>query len=132
MPHNADALRRAAAAPGCDPRKTVVVSNGADPERFPADRARARHTIRLSLNRKIILSVGHLLDRKSFHPIPEAIHRLRAKGIHDSEYVIEWFYDEVQMIKQSQIAGFKDLALAKFRERRIPDASKFKQRTSSR
>lgn len=85
----AAALRQAAVALGCDPNKTAVVSNGVDPELFfPADRAHARRTLRLPPDRKIILSVGHLVERKGFHLVTEALRRLRSEGMQDTYYVI--------------------------------------------
>lgn len=74
----ADALRRGAIALGADPNRSVTISNGVDTKLFfPIDREEARRKLGLPINRPIILSVGHLVERKGFHLIVEALHLLK-------------------------------------------------------
>jgi teichuronic acid biosynthesis glycosyltransferase TuaC len=76
----ADALRRGAVALGADENKTVTISNGVDGEIFyPLPRDEARQRLGLPRGRKIILSVGHLVERKGFHLIVEALGLLRER-----------------------------------------------------
>lgn len=53
---------------GADPSKLHVLRNGVDLERFqPVDRIQARAALNLPLSGKILLSVGHLIERKGHH-----------------------------------------------------------------
>jgi glycosyltransferase involved in cell wall biosynthesis len=50
------------------------VSNGVDPALFhPLDKARCRVELGLPADRKIVVSVGHMIERKGFHVLIEAI-----------------------------------------------------------
>ncbi|MBZ0268210.1 glycosyltransferase, partial [bacterium] len=52
----------------------MTVGNGVDPERFaPAGREEARRELGLDPDERIILSVGHLVERKGFHHIVRAL-----------------------------------------------------------
>jgi glycosyltransferase involved in cell wall biosynthesis len=63
---------------GADPNKCVAVPNGVDIETFqPMPRELALKTLKLDLNSRYILSVGHLIERKGHHLIIEAIAQLR-------------------------------------------------------
>lgn len=85
----ADALRRAAIPLGCHPGKLAVVPNGVDTTLFsPGDRLDARRRLRLPPEGKVVLSVGHLVERKGFHLVIEALHLLRESGIRDVHYVV--------------------------------------------
>ena len=75
----ADALREGAIALGADPRRTFTVGNGVDSERFrPQDRAEARRRVGLPVEGRIVLSVGHLVERKGFHHVIRAWPRVLA------------------------------------------------------
>ncbi len=77
----AQALCDGAVELGADPSTTVASSNGVDTERFqPSDRTQARHALGLPTDRPIILSVGHLVERKGFHHILQAAARLKQQG----------------------------------------------------
>ncbi len=77
----ADALRREALALGADPTKSVTISNGVDLEKFyPAPKTEARQRLGLPRNRRIVLSVGRIVENKGYHLIVEALQQLRATG----------------------------------------------------
>ncbi len=77
----ADALRRAAVALGADPRKAVTISNGVDLEKFfPVSQVEARARLGLPTNRRIVLSVGRIVENKGYHLIVEALHLLQQAG----------------------------------------------------
>ncbi|MBI4605065.1 MAG: glycosyltransferase family 4 protein [Planctomycetes bacterium] len=77
----ADALRRAALELGADPRTARTISNGVDADLFhPTDRREARRRLGLPLERKVVVSVGHLVERKGFHLIVEALAVIREAG----------------------------------------------------
>jgi glycosyltransferase involved in cell wall biosynthesis len=74
----ADALRQAAVDLGCDESKTVTISNGVDADVFQTcPRLEARQRLNLPLDRRIVLSVGHLVERKGFHLIVDALDQIR-------------------------------------------------------
>lgn len=77
----ADALRRAAVALGVDPHKAVTISNGVDLEKFfPLPQAEARQQLDLPIDRRIVLSVGRIVENKGYHLIIESLHLLRQAG----------------------------------------------------
>ena len=85
----ARALCRAAVDLGCDESKTTVVSNGVDGELFGLDdRVTARRALGLPEKRRIILGVGHLVERKGFHLLVDAVGRLHEAGLDDVYLVI--------------------------------------------
>ena len=85
----ADALRRKAVELGCEESKSDVVSNGVDGELFsPVDRAAARRELGLPPERRIVLGVGHLVERKGFHLLVEALHLLQQRGQDNAFLVI--------------------------------------------
>lgn len=65
------------AALGGRPERMRVVRNGVDLERFvPLDRARSRAALGLPAAARIMLSVGHLIERKGHHVAIEALQAL--------------------------------------------------------
>jgi teichuronic acid biosynthesis glycosyltransferase TuaC len=77
----ARSLQELVIALGIPPEKTVVIENGVDPQKFqriPKDEARRQ--LQLPQDAQIILSVGHLCERKGFHLLIEAVKTLRAEG----------------------------------------------------
>ncbi len=75
----AEALRRGAIALGADPAKSVTISNGVDFQKFyPVPQAEARQRLGLPLNRRIVLSVGRIVENKGYHLIVEALSQWRA------------------------------------------------------
>jgi glycosyltransferase involved in cell wall biosynthesis len=70
----ADALRRGAVALGAPPSRAITVGNGVDPQRFgPLERGEARRRLGLPDTERIVLSVGHLVERKGFHHLIRAL-----------------------------------------------------------
>lgn len=84
----AEALREAALELGAPPERVLTVANGVDPDRFaPIDRLEARCRLGLPANAPMILSVGHLVERKGFHHIVHALPFVR-REIPDARLVI--------------------------------------------
>jgi glycosyltransferase involved in cell wall biosynthesis len=76
----ADALRDGAIQLGAAPANTFTIGNGVDPEKFrPIDRAEARRALGLPLDAPLVLSVGHLVERKGFHHLVNAWSRVRER-----------------------------------------------------
>ena len=68
------ALMDRLAALGAAPSKLHVLRNGVDLARFvPEDRAAARSRLGLDLEGRLLLSVGHLIERKGHHIAVEAL-----------------------------------------------------------
>lgn len=68
--------------------RTVVSSNGVDPERFhPVDRRLARRELGLPEDARIVVAVGHLVRRKGVHHLLEAAGQLRSAG-RDTVHVV--------------------------------------------
>ena len=68
------ALMDSLAALGADPEKLHVMRNGVDLQRFqPVDRGAARQRLGLSEKRRLLLSVGLLIERKGHHIAIEAL-----------------------------------------------------------
>jgi len=68
------ALKEAAVALGVPAGNIVVVPNGVDLAKFfPMNRQEARRAVDLPMDRRIVLSVGHLCERKGFHLLIEAM-----------------------------------------------------------
>lgn len=85
-----DALKRQAINLGIEESKITVISNGVDTTRFyPLNKKEARIKLGLPLNNRIILGAGHLIERKGFHHLIDAIHILVEQGkYHDILTVI--------------------------------------------
>lgn len=65
---------------GGDPGRIRVISNGVDTDKFqPAPQQEARRQLGLPLDRKIIIGVGYLLERKGFHLAIEALPEIRRR-----------------------------------------------------
>ncbi|MFQ5845839.1 MAG: glycosyltransferase, partial [Planctomycetota bacterium] len=75
------ALVDAAVAAGVARERCAVVTNGIDPDLFhPEDRSRARAALELPADRPLLLSVGHLCERKGFHLLVRALARLGSEA----------------------------------------------------
>ncbi|MGH8473305.1 MAG: glycosyltransferase, partial [Gammaproteobacteria bacterium] len=70
----AEALRRAAIELGAEAKRSVTIPNGVNAKIFyTLDRDEARQRLNLPRDRKIVVAVGHLVERKGFHLIIEAL-----------------------------------------------------------
>lgn len=66
---------------GIAEEKIKVISNGVDITKFfPVDQTAARKQLNLPLDKKIILSVGHLIERKGFHFIIDALRVIKKEN----------------------------------------------------
>ena len=76
----ANALRLKSGDLGIDIDKIVVASNGVQTDLFyPIDRTEIRNKLNFPSNRRIILSVGYLIERKGFDLLIDALHILHTK-----------------------------------------------------
>lgn len=83
------ALKEASIQLGIPKEKITVIPNGVDLFRFfPVNKQEARKVANLPLDRRIILSVGHLCERKGFHLLIDAMKELIKKGEEDLLLVI--------------------------------------------
>jgi glycosyltransferase involved in cell wall biosynthesis len=83
------ALKDGAVKLGVPAEKISVHPNGVFPDIFfPADRNESRRVLGLGQDKKIILSVGHLVRRKGFHHIIDALALLKKSGRKDILLVI--------------------------------------------
>jgi glycosyltransferase involved in cell wall biosynthesis len=74
---------------GIPKEKITVIPNGVDLFRFfPVNKQEARKIANLPLDRRIILSVGHLCERKGFHLLIDAMKELIKRGEKDLLLVI--------------------------------------------
>ncbi|SIN67666.1 Glycosyltransferase involved in cell wall bisynthesis [Singulisphaera sp. GP187] len=72
-----EGLKQEALKLGIPQEKVSVIGNGIDSNRFRrGDPLKARKSLGLPLDANIILSVGHLIERKGFHFIMDAVSRL--------------------------------------------------------
>lgn len=77
----ADALRAKAVSLGTPEAHSLTISNGVDVSRFqPTWRSEARARLHLPQDRRIVLSVGRLVENKGYHLIIEALAILREQG----------------------------------------------------
>jgi glycosyltransferase involved in cell wall biosynthesis len=73
----AESLREAALGLGAPAERTVLVGNGVDTTRFaPHDRRAARRELGIPEEGRVVLSVGHLVERKGFHHLVRAFPRV--------------------------------------------------------
>jgi glycosyltransferase involved in cell wall biosynthesis len=85
----ADALRRAAVALGAPAERTETVPNGVETRFFqPLARGAAREALGLPQDRRIVVAVGHLVERKGQYLVVEALAELRRAGHVVPLYVI--------------------------------------------
>ena len=85
----AKALQNEAISFGIDKTKFFVRSNGVDSTLFkPQDKIPLRKKLNLPLDKKIIVSVGHLVKRKGFHIIIQAVKKIVDKKTKDVFLVI--------------------------------------------
>jgi glycosyltransferase involved in cell wall biosynthesis len=85
----ADALRRAAVELGCPEERTETIPNAVDGRLFyPEDRQAARDRLGLPADRQIVISVGHLVERKGHHLVLEAMRRIKQRDGTVFYYVI--------------------------------------------
>jgi glycosyltransferase involved in cell wall biosynthesis len=72
----AEALRSVALELGVAPERVTTLRNGVDVERFaPGDRRAAREALGLPPSGRILLCVGHLIERKGQHLLLQALAR---------------------------------------------------------
>lgn len=83
------ALCDAAVSGGAQGHNFTVIPNGVDADKFhPVSQKAARAHLKQPQERRILLSVGHLTERKGFHHVMEAVRILVQQGMHDLLYVI--------------------------------------------
>jgi glycosyltransferase involved in cell wall biosynthesis len=71
-------LKQAVTDLGIPGKKVVVIPNGVAIEKFrPVNKMEMRRTLGLPLNKKIIISVGALVERKGFHRIISVLPEIR-------------------------------------------------------
>ena len=98
---------------GVNPEKIRVIGNGVDPEKFyEIDKNKARKKCGLPANKKILLSVGALNERKNYIEFLKAINRLGRTdliaviiGEGDERRKIEEFIEEGKMVEQVILKG---------------------------
>jgi teichuronic acid biosynthesis glycosyltransferase TuaC len=126
-------VARELGAPG---NKVSVIGNGVDTDRFqPRDRMEARKRLGLPLDKTLLLSVGHLVERKGFHILIGAMAQLKNP---DAFLIIAGDGDEMSRLKaQATSLGVADRVLfpGAVRNESLPDwyaASDFFLLASSR
>jgi teichuronic acid biosynthesis glycosyltransferase TuaC len=93
-------LRQFAIALGVEPARVKVIPNGVDTTRFfPRDRVESRKKYGLPLDRKIVLSAGHLIELKGHHRVIRAVGEARAEGI-DADLLIVGGAGDAQSYEQ--------------------------------
>jgi teichuronic acid biosynthesis glycosyltransferase TuaC len=81
-------LRRFAVTQGAAPAKVVTISNGVDEALFyPRDRGAVRSKHGISLNRRVIVSAGEMIEAKGHQHVAAAVRDLVGEGI-DAELLI--------------------------------------------
>jgi teichuronic acid biosynthesis glycosyltransferase TuaC len=114
----ASALKSEALKLGAAREKIFVTGNGVDTEVFkPLDMYNSRQKLDLPKDKKIIVSVGNLVERKGFHILLQALRRLIDRGRTNLYLVIvggpgeEGDYSEQlhNLIENLKISGFVSL-----------------------
>lgn len=83
-----DALKQIAVGLGVPQDKIEVVGNGVDAQKFqPMDRTECRQTLGISMDARVLISVGGLVERKGFHRVIEVLPEL-VKGHPKLVYLI--------------------------------------------
>jgi glycosyltransferase involved in cell wall biosynthesis len=83
-----DSLRSHAVALGIAADKILVVGNGVDTAKFHRlDRREARRRLGLTMDARVLISVGALVERKGFHRVLECLPELRRR-FPDLRYLI--------------------------------------------
>jgi teichuronic acid biosynthesis glycosyltransferase TuaC len=85
----ADALRKEAVRLKCPEENTETIPNGVDKSLFyPVSKHEARDKLNLPLDKKILLSVGYLVERKGVHITVEALGILKQQGDSDIQLLL--------------------------------------------
>lgn len=75
-------LRQFAIGLGCAPEKIRTIPNGVEVGSFhPRDRRECRAKYRIPLERKVIMTAGHLIELKGHHRAAQAARHLRDQGV---------------------------------------------------
>jgi len=98
---------------GIEADKIEVVPNGVDLEKFrPIDKMQARSELGFPRDKQIIISVGHLIERKGFHYLIEAMAQLKANNnflviVGEGEYrsLLEKKIKEFQLENRVHLVG---------------------------
>jgi glycosyltransferase involved in cell wall biosynthesis len=85
-----EALKNAMQGLGVPPDRIFVIPNGVDTSKFyPVPKDRARKSLKLPDDKRILLSVGGLVSGKGFHHLINALHLLRTQHqVHDLMLII--------------------------------------------
>lgn len=76
-----EALKNKMIRLGISQDKIEVIPNGVDIEKFkPISKIEARKELNLPIDKKMILSVGHLVEKKGFHYLIDAIYEIKNNG----------------------------------------------------
>jgi teichuronic acid biosynthesis glycosyltransferase TuaC len=82
-------LRQFAVARGAAAEKVVVIPNGIDRDVFfPRDRSRVREKYNISPKRKVILSVGELIEAKGHQHVADALRQLVDDGVDAELHIV--------------------------------------------
>jgi len=78
-----DSLKDAMVKIGCAPDKIKVIPNGVDQDKFfPVQKTEVRKALGLPTDKRIILSIGNLIEGKGFHILMEAVKLTNRKDVH--------------------------------------------------
>lgn len=106
------ALMDSLQALGADPAKLHTLRNGVDLQRFvPEPRDIARQKLGLPINAKLLLSVGHLIERKGHHIAIESLSclatdvRLMIAGGGPDRYALQTLAEKLGVADRVQFAG---------------------------
>lgn len=81
-------LKRIIVSLGIQEEKVVVISNGVDIEKFkPIEKIEARKELGIPVDKKVIISIGGLVERKGFHRVISIIPDIK-KSMQEVLYVI--------------------------------------------